>query len=245
MRRAAGATSRAPSPRRPGWRALVYSRRGYGAVRSGAAAPAAHVHARRGARACCRSCSRAPGSSDAILVGHSRRRVDRAHLRRRDRARGCAGSCARAARVRRGGLRARHRGAARRVRRPGPTLREKLGRHHAERRRRVPRLDGRVARSGASGAWNLEAFLPGVRAPVLVIQGEDDEYGTLAQVDAVCAGVAGPVERLILRQCGHVPQRDRNEQTLAGGGDVCQENRGVRHTARDGRERISLTPRVA
>jgi pimeloyl-ACP methyl ester carboxylesterase len=54
-----------------------------------------------------------------------------------------------------------------------------------------------------------------VRAPVQVIQGEDDEYGTVAQVDAVYGGVAGPAERLVLPRCGHVPQRDRPEETLA------------------------------
>jgi pimeloyl-ACP methyl ester carboxylesterase len=57
--------------------------------------------------------------------------------------------------------------------------------------------------------------LAGVRCPTLVIQGEDDEYGTLAQVDAIEAGVAGPVERLVLRQCGHSPQRDRPEDVVA------------------------------
>ena len=63
--------------------------------------------------------------------------------------------------------------------------------------------------------WDLTALLPGVRAPVLVIQGDRDEYGTLAQVDAVCAGVAGPATRVILADCGHVPQKDRSEETLA------------------------------
>ena len=41
-----------------------------------------------------------------------------------------------------------------------------------------------------------------------------DEHGTLAQVDAVCGGVSGAVERVILAGCGHVPQRDRREETL-------------------------------
>ena len=35
----------------------------------------------------------------------------------------------------------------------------------------------------------------GVRCPVLAIQGADDEYGTLAQIDAIARGVAGPFER--------------------------------------------------
>ena len=42
-------------------------------------------------------------------------------------------------------------------------------------------------------AWNIEACLPSVRAPALVIQGEDDEYGTVAQVEAVARAARRPV----------------------------------------------------
>jgi pimeloyl-ACP methyl ester carboxylesterase len=62
--------------------------------------------------------------------------------------------------------------------------------------------------------WNLEEFLAGIEVPTLVIQGKDDEYGTLAQVERVCAGISGPCERLVLSDCGHSPQRDRPEATL-------------------------------
>jgi pimeloyl-ACP methyl ester carboxylesterase len=49
---------------------------------------------------------------------------------------------------------------------------------------------------------------------VLVIQGEDDEYGTLAQVDTVVGRTSGPVDSLILPQCGHSPHRDRPTAVL-------------------------------
>ena len=97
---------------------------------------------------------------------------------------------------------------------PGSEVRAKLAKHHAD-------VDG--AFLGWAGAWldpafrawDLRGFLAGVRVPVLVLQGEDDEYGTLAQVDAVCSGVTGPAERVVLPRCGHVPQRDRPDETLA------------------------------
>jgi pimeloyl-ACP methyl ester carboxylesterase len=63
-------------------------------------------------------------------------------------------------------------------------------------------------------AWNLEAYLPGIDAPVLVVQGEDDPYGTIAQVDAVERGVRGRFARVILPGCGHAPHRERPEATL-------------------------------
>jgi pimeloyl-ACP methyl ester carboxylesterase len=62
-------------------------------------------------------------------------------------------------------------------------------------------------------AWNIEASLPGITAPVLVIQGVDDEYGTRAQVDAISAK-AGRVTALLLDKCGHAPHKDQPEATL-------------------------------
>jgi pimeloyl-ACP methyl ester carboxylesterase len=63
--------------------------------------------------------------------------------------------------------------------------------------------------------WTIEDALPGVRCPVLAIQGADDEYGTLAQLDAIERGIAGPFERLVLPQCKHSPHRDQEDAVLA------------------------------
>ncbi|TAN52930.1 MAG: alpha/beta hydrolase [Betaproteobacteria bacterium] len=63
--------------------------------------------------------------------------------------------------------------------------------------------------------WNIEQYLPGIRAPVLAIQGEDDEYGTLRQLEAIARQVAGPCEPLALPRCGHSPHRDQPEAVLA------------------------------
>jgi pimeloyl-ACP methyl ester carboxylesterase len=58
--------------------------------------------------------------------------------------------------------------------------------------------------------WNIEACLGGIRCPILAIQGEDDEYATMAQIDAIAAQArASPrVEQLRLPACGHSPHRD-------------------------------------
>lgn len=58
-------------------------------------------------------------------------------------------------------------------------------------------------------SWNIEASLPQITAPVLCIQGSDDEYGTLEQLDAIARHSAGSVDRLVLAACGHAPHRDR------------------------------------
>ena len=63
--------------------------------------------------------------------------------------------------------------------------------------------------------WNIEEYLPRITCPILVIQGEDDQYGTMAQVEAIQRQCGGPVEVLALKECRHSPQRDQPEATLA------------------------------
>ena len=63
--------------------------------------------------------------------------------------------------------------------------------------------------------WNLEEFLAPIRQRVLVIQGEGDQYGTAAQVEAIAAQVGGPVRRVMLADCGHAPFKEQPEATLA------------------------------
>jgi pimeloyl-ACP methyl ester carboxylesterase len=68
--------------------------------------------------------------------------------------------------------------------------------------------------------WNIEEFLPGVKCPLLLIQGEDDQYGTVAQVEAIARQVSGPVETLMLPDCAHSPhqsmQKDATIAAIAG-----------------------------
>jgi pimeloyl-ACP methyl ester carboxylesterase len=56
--------------------------------------------------------------------------------------------------------------------------------------------------------WNIEHELATIAAPVLAIQGEDDEYGTLAQIRAIQRQL--PKTRLLeIAECGHSPHRDQ------------------------------------
>ena len=55
--------------------------------------------------------------------------------------------------------------------------------------------------------WNIEEYLADIRCPVLLIQGEDDQYGTIAQIDAIAARVSGPVETILLPDCAHSPHQ--------------------------------------
>ncbi len=58
-------------------------------------------------------------------------------------------------------------------------------------------------------AWSIEELIGGITQPLLLIQGRDDEYGTLAQLDRIEARARGSTSRLVLDRCGHSPHRDQ------------------------------------
>lgn len=57
-------------------------------------------------------------------------------------------------------------------------------------------------------AWSIEAILASLRCPILAVQGENDEYGTLAQVEGI-RRAAAQAEVVVLPDCGHSPHRDQ------------------------------------
>jgi pimeloyl-ACP methyl ester carboxylesterase len=93
-------------------------------------------------------------------------------------------------------------------------LRQRLARYHGD-------VDGAFRGwcdawlDPAFRAWTIEEYLSGIACPVLAIQGADDQYGTLAQLDAIERGVVGPVETLVLSDCKHSPHRDQEAAVLA------------------------------
>jgi pimeloyl-ACP methyl ester carboxylesterase len=93
-------------------------------------------------------------------------------------------------------------------------LRRKLERLHGANTDRIFHAWTDVWLRPEFASWSIEDLLPAVTCPVLVIQGEQDEYGTLRQVEIVTGKVRGLVETLLLPDCGHSPHRDRREETL-------------------------------
>jgi len=94
-------------------------------------------------------------------------------------------------------------------------LRERLARHHGANVDTAFRGWNEVWLHPEFRAWNIEEYLPHIRVPVLVVQGESDEYGTWAQVEAIRRRSGGPVEALGLPECGHSPHREHPGAVLA------------------------------
>ncbi len=93
-------------------------------------------------------------------------------------------------------------------------LREKLARHHRDAARTFWGWND-IWLHPDFRRWNIEEYLPQVSCPILAIQGLDDQYGTMAQAQAIARQSGGPVEILPLAECRHSPQRDQPEATLA------------------------------
>lgn len=63
--------------------------------------------------------------------------------------------------------------------------------------------------------WNIEEYLPTIRCPIMAIQGEDDEYGTMDQLDRIAAQVKGvEVDLVKLADCRHSPHKDQPEAVI-------------------------------
>lgn len=95
-------------------------------------------------------------------------------------------------------------------------LRQKLARHHAD-------VDSAfygwndIWLAPAFRDWNIEVEVASIRAPLLAIQGEDDEYGTMRQIDRI-AELAPHSTLLKLAACGHSPHRNQPGRVI----EACQ-----------------------
>src|SRR5215467_1338707 len=92
-------------------------------------------------------------------------------------------------------------------------LRDKLGRWHKD-------VDN--AFYGWNGAWldpkfrdwDISEYLAYIRVPVAVIQGEDDQYGTMRQVEIAREECYCPVDVTEVPGAGHSPHREAPGATL-------------------------------
>ena len=62
--------------------------------------------------------------------------------------------------------------------------------------------------------WDISEYLAYIRVPVAIIQGADDHYGTVRQVEIAEAECYCPVDVTILEGAGHSPHREAPEAAL-------------------------------
>ncbi len=62
--------------------------------------------------------------------------------------------------------------------------------------------------------WNVAGVIDNFRVPVLAIQGREDQYGTLAQIEEIESRITSPFKAAILEDCRHSPHLEQTDQTL-------------------------------
>ncbi|RCK36098.1 alpha/beta hydrolase [Thalassospira xiamenensis] len=90
----------------------------------------------------------------------------------------------------------------------------KLERHHFFQTDAVFRAWVDTWRQPAFRDWQMIDELPNITCPLLVIQGNDDQFGSDDQVHIICDKVSGAATKMILADCGHIPHFDQPDQII-------------------------------
>lgn len=94
-------------------------------------------------------------------------------------------------------------------------LKERLQKYHSNKTDAVFWAWAKTWLSDEFKSWNIENFLPQITCPVLVIQGEQDEYGSLKQTQGIVRQVSGRASQLIIPGSGHTPHKEAQDVVLA------------------------------
>jgi len=89
-----------------------------------------------------------------------------------------------------------------------------LARYHGDKTEGLFKAWSGIWLSRGFAAWNIEYLLPSVETPLLVLQGRDDQYGSMAQVETIATKSAGQATPHLLEACGHVPHIEVPDLTL-------------------------------
>lgn len=93
-------------------------------------------------------------------------------------------------------------------------LRDKLARHHHDNVDPMFEAWAGIWQAPAMRSWSMTERLQHIRAPLLLIQGEADEHGSLRQIETIVSETGGPTDTLLLSGCGHIPHLERPQAVV-------------------------------
>lgn len=105
----------------------------------------------------------------------------------------------------------------------GTNLKERLQKYHGEKTEAMFSAWTTTWLSDEFKFWNIENFLTHITCPVLVIQGENDEYGSGKQVDGIINQVSGNASKIIIPFVGHTPHKEAEELVLNNSADFISQ----------------------
>lgn len=83
-----------------------------------------------------------------------------------------------------------------------------LARYHGEKTETVFKAWAETWLSVWFRHWNIEYLLPSITMPLLVIHGENDQYGLIEQAQSIALHTAGHVQLEIVADCTHIPHAE-------------------------------------
>lgn len=95
----------------------------------------------------------------------------------------------------------------------------RLEKYHGDKTEMLVRAWTEIWLSDRFRSWNIGSLLKNITAPLLFIQGSNDEYGTLDQVEKTISQVSGSAEKFIIPNVGHTPHKEVPEIVLQTAAD--------------------------
>lgn len=93
-------------------------------------------------------------------------------------------------------------------------LPQRLEKYHGDKVETIFKAWTEIWLSDKFRSWNIEYLLRNITSPLLFIQGEADEYGTLDQVEKTVSQVKGSANKFIIPNVGHTPHKESPEIVL-------------------------------
>lgn len=93
-------------------------------------------------------------------------------------------------------------------------LKQKLEKYHGDKTEALFWAWAETWQTSEYKHWNIERFLPHIQCPAFIIQGENDEYGSSEQVNAITDQVKGFAKKWMIPNVGHTPHKELPEQVL-------------------------------
>ena len=93
-------------------------------------------------------------------------------------------------------------------------LPQRLEKYHGDKVEMIVKAWTEIWLSDKFRSWNIEYLLKYIKSPLLFMQGETDEYGTLDQVEKTVSQIKGTAEKFIIPNIGHTPHKESPEIVL-------------------------------
>jgi pimeloyl-ACP methyl ester carboxylesterase len=87
-------------------------------------------------------------------------------------------------------------------------LEQRLARYHGVKGRKLFFAWADTWQSASFRSWNIEKYLGMIQCPALIIQGQEDPYGSARQVESIVTGIGSQATPMLIPACGHNPHRD-------------------------------------